>query len=133
MEKEALEPDPIFPLVLVVGRHFNKNANTLMRDPAWLKNRKGCTLIMHLSDAEALRLEDGQDVKVVTEAGDGQVVLEVTQSARPGQVVLPHGFGLVYQGKRYGLNVNQLTRNTHRDPLVGTPLHRYVPCRVEGL
>ena len=133
MEKEALEPDPIYPLVLVAGRHFNKNANTLMRDPAWLKNRKGCTLIMHLSDAEALRLEDGQDVKVVTEAGDGQVVLEVTQSARPGQVVLPHGFGLVYQGKRYGLNVNQLTRNTHRDPLVGTPLHRYVPCRVEGL
>ncbi|MCK5481058.1 MAG: molybdopterin-dependent oxidoreductase, partial [Gammaproteobacteria bacterium] len=77
-EKAALEPDPLFPLVLVAGRHFDKNANTLMRDPAWLKDRKGCTLIMHPSDAKALGLEDGQDVKVVTEAGDGRVELEVT-------------------------------------------------------
>jgi len=132
-EKAALKPDPTFPLVLVAGRHFNKNANTLMRDPAWLKDRKGCTLIMHPSDAETFGLEDGQDVKVVTEAGDGQVALEVTQKARPGQVVLPHGFGLAYKGKTYGLNVNQLTKNTHRDRLVGTPLHRYVPCRVEKI
>jgi hypothetical protein len=132
-EKAALESDPLFPLVLVAGRHFDKNANTLMRDPAWLKNRKGCTLIMHPSDAEKFGFEDGQDVKLVTEAGDGQVELEVTENARPGQVVLPHGFGLVHKGKTYGLNVNRLTKNTHRDHLVGTPLHRYVPCRVEGI
>ena len=131
-EKAALEPDPLFPLVLVAGRHFERNANTLMRNPAWLKDRKGCTLIMHPSDAKTLGLEDGQDVKVVTEAGDGRVELEVTENARPGQVVLPHGFGLVYKGKTYGLNVNRLTKNTHRDRLVGTPFHRYVPCRVEG-
>ena len=87
---------------------------------------------MHPSDAKALGLEDGQDVRVVTEAGDGRVELEVTENARPGQVVLPHGFGLVHKGKTYGLNVNRLTKNTHRDRLVGTPFHRYVPCRVEG-
>ena len=27
--------------------------------------------------------------------------------------------------------LNQLTKTTHRDRLLGTPLHRYVPCRVE--
>ena len=37
-----------------------------------------------------------------------------------------------YDGTVYGINVNRLTKNTHRDP-IGTPLHRYVPCRVEKI
>jgi anaerobic selenocysteine-containing dehydrogenase len=59
--------------------------------------------------------------------------LEVSPSTRPGMVILPHGFGLVYEGAVYGANANRLTGGTHRDPLAGTPLHRYVPCRVEGI
>jgi hypothetical protein len=45
-------------------------------------------------------------------------------------VLAPHGFGLIYEGEVYGFNVNDLTSSTHRDP-IGTPLHRFVPCRVE--
>jgi hypothetical protein len=41
--------------------------------------------------------------------------LEVTEMAHKGHVVIPHGFGLVYDGKKYGANVNRLTKNTHRD------------------
>jgi len=48
------------------------------------------------------------------------------------QVVLPHGFGLAHGGETYGVNVNQLTKNIHRDRIAATPLHRYVPCRVEA-
>jgi hypothetical protein len=50
---------------------------------------------------------------------------------RKGTVLIPHGFGLIYEDKVYGINVNALTKNTHRDPM-GTPLHRYVPCRLEA-
>jgi len=46
-------------------------------------------------------------------------------------VLIPHGFGLIYDDKVYGINVNRLTKNTHRDA-IGTPLHRYVPCRLEA-
>jgi hypothetical protein len=35
-------------------------------------------------------------------------------------------------GKKYGANVNRLTKNMHRDQF-GTPMHRYVPCRVEAV
>jgi hypothetical protein len=38
----------------------------------------------------------------------------------------------VHQGVAYGANVNRLTKTTHRD-FLGTPLHRFVPCRVEPL
>jgi len=108
------------------------NANTLMRDPAWNKNRRACTLAMNPEDAGALRLKDAQMVKVATEAGEVEIELEVTDAARAGQVIIPHGFGLEYKGSVYGANVNRLTKNTHRDELAGTPLHRYVPCRVEA-
>ena len=131
-EAAALTPDPDFPLILMAGRHVRTNANTLMRNPEWNRGRRTCTLAMHADDAAALKLVDGQQVKVTTAAGRETIELEVSSSARVGHVVMPHGFGLDYQGTVTGANVNRLTQNTHRDPLAATPLHRYVPCRVEA-
>jgi anaerobic selenocysteine-containing dehydrogenase len=131
-EEAALTMPPEFPLVLMAGRHISMNANTLMRDPAWNEGKRACTLAMHPNDAVSLKLADGQRVRVTTEAGAEEMELEVTETAHIGQVVIPHGFGLVYNGNKYGANVNRLTKNTHRDQF-GTPLHRYVPCRVEAV
>ncbi len=132
-EAAALEGDKDWPFILIAGRHMDMNANTLMRDPAWNKDRRACTLAMNPNDAETLSFSDGQMVNVSTEAGAIEIELEVTGSTRPGQVIIPHGFGLDFNGKVYGANVNRLTKNTHRDRLAGTPLHRYVPCRVEAV
>ena len=131
-EEAALVMPSHFPLILMAGRHISTNANTLMRDPAWNEGKRACTLAMHPDDATALNLKDGQQVKVTTEAGSEEIELEITDTAHKGHVVIPHGFGLVYNGKKYGLNVNRLTKNTHRDQF-GTPMHRYVPCRVEAI
>jgi anaerobic selenocysteine-containing dehydrogenase len=131
-EEAALVMPPEYPLILMAGRHISMNANTLMRDPAWNEGKRACTLAMHTADAEALKLTDSQQVRVTTEAGSEEIELEVTDTAKKGHVVIPHGFGLVYNGKKYGVNVNRLTKNTHRDQF-GTPIHRYVPCRVEAL
>lgn len=131
-EETALTMDPKFPLVLMAGRHTSMNANTLMRDPAWNEGKRACTLAMHPEDAAALNLKDGQQVKVTTEAGSEEIELEITDTAHKGHVVIPHGFGMIYNGVKYGANVNRLTKNTHRDQF-GTPIHRYVPCRVEAV
>jgi hypothetical protein len=45
---------------------------------------------------------------------------------------MPHGFGLVYDGEAFGANANRLAKNTNRDEFAATPLHKYVPCRVEA-
>ncbi len=132
-EEKALAGNEEYPFILLAGHHMDMNANTVMRDPAWNKGRRACTMMMHPSDADALNFKDGQKVKVETEVGAEEVELEVTDKARPGQVIIPHGFGLIYQGEKYGANVNRLTKNTYRDPLAATPLHRYVPCRVNPL
>jgi anaerobic selenocysteine-containing dehydrogenase len=131
-EEAALVMDSRFPLVLMAGRHISTNANTLMRNPAWNEGQRACTLAMHPNDAASLKLTDGQQVRVITEAGSEEIELEVSDMAHIGHVVIPHGFGLVYSGKKYGANVNRLTKNTHRDQF-GTPIHRYVPCRVEAI
>jgi len=130
-EAAALKGDHRYPLVLNAGRHMDMNANTLMRDPAWNKRRRACTAAMSPEDAEALNLGDGQMVRLTTEAGSVEIELEVSGEVRPGMVLVPHGFGLDYNKKVYGVNVNQLTKNTHRDRLAATPLHRHIPCRVE--
>ncbi len=131
-EEAALVMPSEFPLILMAGRHISTNANTLMRDPAWNEGKRACTLAMHPDDAAALNFKDGQQVKVTTEAGSEEIELEITDTARKGHVVIPHGFGIVYNGVKYGANVNRLTKNTHRDQF-GTPIHRFVPCRVEAL
>jgi anaerobic selenocysteine-containing dehydrogenase len=131
-EEEQLKTNERFPLILMAGRHMDMNANTMMRDPAWNQGRRPCTLAVNPADAEKLGFTDGQMVKVITEAGEENIEVEVTETARKGQVIIPHGFGLVYDGVKYGANVNRLTKNTHRDQF-GTPIHRYVPCRVEAL
>ena len=133
-EEEELHMSPEYPLVLMAGRHMDENANTIMRDPAWNNDRpQRCVLAMHPAEAEALGLEDGQMVRVTTDAGQVEIPLDVTDTARAGHVVIPHGFGLVFQGKKYGVEVNRLTKNTNRDKLAATPLHRFVPCRVEAI
>jgi anaerobic selenocysteine-containing dehydrogenase len=131
-EREGLKLPEEFPLILNAGRHMKYNANTLMRNPEWNRGKRACTVAVSPEDAEALNLADGQQVSVSTAAGSEVGELQISDQVRRGMVLIPHGFGLIYDGKIYGINVNRLTKNTHRDP-IGTPLHRYVPCRVEAV
>jgi anaerobic selenocysteine-containing dehydrogenase len=105
------------------------NANTLMRNPEWNKGKRACTVALHPEDAKGLGLEDKQQVKVTTEAGSLCGELQTSAQVRRNMVIIPHGFGLQYGDELYGINVNYLTKNTHRSRF-GTPIHRFVPCRV---
>ena len=78
VEQEKLTPDSEYPFTMSAGRHIDENANTRMRDPAWNKKRKGCTVAMHPIDAEQLNLNEGQMVKVATEAGEEIIEVEYT-------------------------------------------------------
>jgi anaerobic selenocysteine-containing dehydrogenase len=119
-----------YPMVLIAGNHMEMVANTIMRDPAWNEGRRPCTLRIHPKDAEELGISDRDLALVETETGSAKIEAEVTDSSYRGQVVIPHGFGLVHCGEAHGVNVNQLAPAKHRDRLAATPLHRYIPCRV---
>ncbi|MBL7176808.1 MAG: molybdopterin-dependent oxidoreductase [Desulfobacteraceae bacterium] len=134
LESEKLrEGEEKYPFIMSSGRHMDYNANTQLRNPDWNKGKRACTAIIHPGDAEKFGFSDGQMVKVTTEAGEEKIELEVTNATRPGYIMIPHGFGLVYQGETYGANANRLAKNTHRDRLAGTPYHRFIRCRVEAV
>jgi len=134
LEQEALKADgDEYPLIMSSGLHMDGNANSLMRDPAWNEGKKYHWFRMHPEDAAKQGLEDGDLVQVITEAGQERIELKTDTTTRPGYAIMPHGFGLVYQGKQYGANANRLAKNTNRDRLAGTPLHRYIRCRVEPI
>jgi anaerobic selenocysteine-containing dehydrogenase len=130
-EERALMVNSDFPFILNAGRHTPENANSLMRKPDWNNGRRSCTLAMNPADALQLGISDGEFVKIITAAASERIELEISDDVRPGQVLIPHGFGLKYRGVTHGIAVNRLTKNTHRDRLAATPIHRYVPCRVE--
>lgn len=130
-EAEALKPDPDFPMVLVAGWHYDYNANTNMRNPAWNKERRVGCLAVHPSDAAELDLADGELGRLMTRAGSETVEVEISNLTRPGMVLMPQGFGLDFNGQSVGVNVNLLTHAAHRDPIAATPYHRRVPCRLE--
>jgi anaerobic selenocysteine-containing dehydrogenase len=121
-----------FPLVLNAGRHSKYTMNSLMRNPEWNRGKRDCTIALNPEDAKKLNLKDGTKATVTTLAGSETGEIQVSEQIAKGMVLIPHGFGFTYKGERHGMNVNRLTKNTHRDP-IGTPLHRYVPCRVENL
>ena len=137
VEAEAFEKlkegEKAYPFIMSSGRHWDVNANTQMRDPEWIKGKRACTALMHPGDAEEFGFSDGQIVRVRTEAGEETIELQVTSATRPGYIMIPHGFGLVYRGKTYGANANRLAKNTHRDRIAGTPLHRYIRCEIEAI
>lgn len=129
-ESAALQ-NTYFPFVLVAGRHFPHTANSIMRDPDWNDHARVCTLLMHGEDARSLGLQDGETARIITEASEAEIPVEISDIPARGTVMIPHGFGMSYDGEVYGVNVNQLTGSLHRDRIAATPLHRYVPCRLE--
>lgn len=138
----ALDPagppvDPDYPLILSAGERRTETSNTSIRDATWL--RKGTlesTLRISPVDAERLGFVDGDPVEVVTSRGRARTLIELHNGCRPGHISLPNGQGLDVRQedgsiRRLGVALNNLTDYRWRDPVVGTPWHKYVPARLE--
>ncbi|MEO1228068.1 MAG: molybdopterin-dependent oxidoreductase [Myxococcota bacterium] len=129
-------PNPDFPLVLSAGERRSFTANTIIRDPEWRKKDTQGALRMSASDAASLSVGDGERVRITTQAGTAEVVVEVSEMMRAGHVSLPNGTGLGFAGKpevARGIAPNELTHAALRDRFAGTPWHKLVPARVEKL
>jgi anaerobic selenocysteine-containing dehydrogenase len=123
-----------YPFVLMAGERRSYNANQIFRDPAWRKVDHDGALRVHPSDAERLRLVDGDRAGVESATGRIEVAVEIDDSVRPGVVTLPHGYGGEYAGRGpLGPPLNRLTTATHCDPFTRTPYHKYVPVSIERL
>ena len=124
-----------YPFTLVAGERRSYNANTIYRDPKWRKTDYDGALKIHPEDAATLNLADGSWARCETNRGAAIVRVEINDTLRRGMVTLPHGYGMEYpqeDGKRgrTGAHINELTSAEDRDPVAGTPYHKFVPVRI---
>ncbi len=131
-ELEKLQMPKEFPMILHSGLHHETTINTSMRNPEWNKSRRWATMLVNQADADRLGLVDGEQARVTTKASAVEVEVEISPLAAEGCVYIRHGQGLIYDGVKRGVNVNELVDSTDRDEM-GTPMHRRIPCRVEKI
>ncbi|PKM72542.1 MAG: dehydrogenase [Firmicutes bacterium HGW-Firmicutes-16] len=131
-ELERLKMPTEYPMILHSGLHHETVANTSLRNPEWNKGRDADAMLMNEKDATRLGIENGEKVKIVTKVSGAEINVEISKYTAEGCVYVRHGRGLIYDGVKYGVNVNELVSSTDSDEFF-TPMHRRVPCRIEKI
>lgn len=120
-------------MILSAGRHSDGGMNTSMRNPNSYRFRDPYRLAMNPEDAAKFGIAESETVRVSTNKGTITVPVEITWQTAPGYCLIPHHFGLSYEGKAHGMHINYLTDHKDIDELTGNSHWRYTPCRVEKL
>ncbi|MBI5115392.1 molybdopterin-dependent oxidoreductase [Candidatus Poribacteria bacterium] len=137
-QKIDLDEGSEYPFILQTGERTNYTANTIQRDSDWRSAQLPTNYLrINRKDAERLEVSEGETVKLVTDTSTVSIPVKVTDDIYPGNVSIPHGFGLLHTNKKtgkleqIGVNVNELISADHRDQFTGIPLHKCIPCRIQ--
>ena len=127
-----------FPFALIGRRHLRDCNSWLHNSEVLVKGKNRCTLLINLSDAEELNLQNNQIVKVSSSVGAIEIQLEITENIAPGVVSIPHGYGHARTGVRLdtaknhaGVSINDLTDPALLDELTGNAAFSNVKVRVQ--
>jgi anaerobic selenocysteine-containing dehydrogenase len=135
---DAPETTSDFPLVLAAGERRSFTANTVVRNPAWMKSNNPTALTVSPADAGSLGIRDGATARLVTARDAVEVLVTVDERMPAGSISLPNGLGLSYpdsagRERVTGVAPNELTALEDRDAIAGTPWHKFVPARLEAI
>jgi anaerobic selenocysteine-containing dehydrogenase len=136
LETDRPGGDTEYPFVLSAGERRSDTSNTSIRDPAWHRKGPFGTLRLNPQDAASLGCTDGDWIRITTRRGSADAPVEISSELQPGHVSLPNGQGIDYRQAdgtlvRRGVALNELTSVEDRDPIAGTPWHKYVATRLE--
>ena len=118
-ERDALTLKGGCNMILSAGRHSNSGMNTSMRNPGTYRFRDPYRLAMNPEDAAEFGFADGETVRVTTKKGSITVPVEITWQTSRGYCMIPHHFGLSYEGKTHGMHINYLTDHQDLDEMTG--------------
>jgi formate dehydrogenase major subunit len=112
-----------FPFLLVTGRTlYQFNAGTMTMRTANAELRATDLLDVSAEDANALKLHDGERVRIWSRYGEAALPIRITPSVRRGELFATFHTAEVF--------LNRLT-SRHRDRYVKTPEYKVTAVRIE--
>ena len=137
LDADDAQPSIDYPYVLSAGQRRLQNVNQILRAPFFRKRDPDGALQIHPDDLAALGVDEDGWVIVESQRGELVARARLDDGLRRGYVTLPHGYGQAYpaaDGTRRvcGPRINLLTDAASRDPVAGTPFHKYVPVRLRA-
>ena len=128
-----------FPLRVIGMREPRSENSWLHNSPLLMRCNRIHRALMHLDDAVARQIGDGDTVRVRSPYGQIALPVELTKDIVPGTVAVPHGWGHKGTGgwklanEAGGANVNQLMSSDPADveALAGMSWLTGVPVEVE--
>ena len=127
--------------LLLIGRRDLRSNNSWMHNiESLVSGRERCRLHLHPLDAARYRVENEEEILLVSQTGQIQVVVELTEDMMPGVVSLPHGWGHDRRGTRLGVarahagvNTNVLTDSRMMDPTSGNSVLNGIPVSIGSI
>lgn len=127
-----------YPFLLISGARRLETYNSWTHNiSALAKKTRGNWATLNDADAQRLRINDGDTIRVTSEAGSVEISARVSADIREGVVSIHQHWGHHYDSsmqtsKKYpGVNVNILHDDLVRDPFCGMPVYNGTACRVE--
>lgn len=122
-----------YPLIFTCGArlpHIFRSQH--LNIPSLLRLQPKPQVIMHVEDAAARGIDDGDEVYVATPRGRIKLWAKVTDGILKGVVEVNSGGGGLNQPQPWReANVNLLTDPDNRDPISGFPVYKALLCQVE--
>lgn len=128
-----------YPLRMIGMREARSENSWLHNSPLLMRGKRIQCALMHVDDAVARGVSDGDEVRVRSPHGQIDIAVAVTTDIVPGAVAIPHGWGHKGSGgwqianRAGGVNVNQLMSSdpTDTEALAGMSWLTGVPVQVE--
>ncbi|MCT7658249.1 molybdopterin-dependent oxidoreductase [Mycobacterium deserti] len=130
-----------YPLRLIGMRETRSENSWMHNAPLLMRGERTQSARMHVDDAAAAHIDDGDVVRIASPYGQIEVPVIVTKDILAGVVAVPHGWGHKGTGGwrlanvAGGANVNQLMSSAPQDieRLAGMARLTGVPVRVERI
>ncbi len=136
--KSEAESSVEYPFALIGRRHLRDDNSWLHNSERLMKGKNRCTIWINSADAENLKIENGQTIKVSSRVGAIEIPCEISEKIMPGVVSIPHGYGHSRRGIQMatakmhaGVSVNDLTDERILDDLTGNAAFSSVKVRLE--
>lgn len=122
-ETEASLPSEEYPFRLITGaRMAHVIHSRFHKVPAARALRPDPAVDLHPDDAQTLGISEGDPVRIQGEQGEISVKAHLTDTIRPGDLYLYHGYEEA--------DANTLVPESHLDPYTGFPGYRAIRCRL---